>query len=160
MNTHMLISLMLVHNILYIQTKDPRSTCVYLFIVFQYQLYIIINRFEYNVFLNKNEQKIIGIIYFGSHVSGAPGYVQGGAIATILDFIMGNSVHKCEGMAMTAYLNLQYKKAISLNSFVQCEGKIERIEGKKIFVNGVIKSLDGSIVHTEADGLWIRIPSK
>ena len=115
------------------------------------------HRFQYTTFLNKEEKKLIGVVHFGSHVAGAPGYVQGGAIASILDFVMGTTVHKSVGMALTAYLNLNYRKAIPLCTTVICEGQIERVEKRKIFINGVVKSLDGSHIYTEANGLWINM---
>jgi acyl-coenzyme A thioesterase PaaI-like protein len=116
-----------------------------------------ISRFGYQYYLNEKEKSIKGIVSFGTFIEGPPNCVHGGAIATILDSAMGAVIWNNGHKAVTVNLNVNYKKFIPLESEVVIEVKLNKIEGRKIFVEGQLKSLNEEIIHNDATALFISI---
>ncbi|KYQ89374.1 hypothetical protein DLAC_10035 [Tieghemostelium lacteum] len=58
--------------------------------------------------------------------------------------------------AVTVNLSVDYKKFVRLESFTHIETKIEKREGKKIFVSSVMKDQDG-IIRAKATAIWIVV---
>ncbi|XP_029331398.1 acyl-coenzyme A thioesterase THEM4 [Mus caroli] len=83
-------------------------------------------------------------------------FVHGGAIATIIDVTTGTCAFS-EGIAMTANLNINYKKPIPLLSVVVVNSQLQKIEGRKLFVSCTIQSIDEKTLHTEATALFIKL---
>lgn len=88
--------------------------------------------------------------------------VHGGAIATCLDSIMGQT-NVLNGMGgPTAYLTLRYKKPILLNQkargcLVAAEGRIVKIEKKrKVFLEGILRDGATGVELAVAEALFIH----
>lgn len=112
--------------------------------------------FEYVMFYNKAEKRMVCLFQSGLHLQGVPGYVHGGAIATIIDVTTGTCAI-AEGIAMTANLNIDYKKPIPLCSVVVINCQITKTEGRKLFVSCAVQSVDEKTLHTEATALFIKL---
>nr|XP_056709510.1 acyl-coenzyme A thioesterase THEM4-like [Euleptes europaea] len=116
--------------------------------------------FEYVMFLNPKEKRMVCLFQPGSYLEGPPGFTHGGSIATILDCTLGGSGTFFAGKVMTANLNVNYKNPVPLGSVVLVESKIDRVEGKKVFISGQVRSIDGETLYAEATGLFIQIVSQ
>lgn len=115
-------------------------------------------KFDYELFIDDDSQKISGVCYFGTHIEGPPGCVHGGAIATILDAMFGTMLWQLKiSPCVTGNLNVNYRKFLPLNGETQLFGEVEKIEGRKIFVKGKITSLDETILHDDGSALFIKI---
>jgi acyl-coenzyme A thioesterase PaaI-like protein len=113
-------------------------------------------KFHTIYFWNRKDSKLYGLIYFGKKSEGPKGCAHGGAIATIFDEMFGKAV-RCSGvMAVTGNLNVNFRKFIPLQEIKKVEAKLDRIEGRKIFVSGQITDPSDSILHAEATGLFIQ----
>lgn len=112
--------------------------------------------FEYAMFYNKVEKRTVSLFQGGLHLQGVPGFVHGGAIATIIDVTTGTCAIS-EGVAMTANLNITYKKPIPLLSVVVVNSQLQKIEGRKLFVSCTIQSIDEKTLYTEATALFIKL---
>ncbi|XP_032753725.1 acyl-coenzyme A thioesterase THEM4 [Rattus rattus] len=112
--------------------------------------------FEYAMFYNKAEKRIVCLFQGGLHLQGVPGFVHGGAIATIIDITAGMCAFS-EGIVMTANLNIDYKKPIPLLSVVVVNSQLQKIEGRKLFVSCTIQSIDEKTLHTQATALFIKL---
>ncbi|KAK4524468.1 hypothetical protein GAYE_SCF03G2369 [Galdieria yellowstonensis] len=110
--------------------------------------------FTVKMFHKKEENKVTYVVRAGERVQGPPGYVHGGAIATLLDDCLGSAVFLSGSFAMTANLNINYRKPIPLNSVRTVEAFLEKQEGRKLYAKGCIYDKDGS-VHAEASGLFV-----
>eukprot|EP00871_Galdieria_phlegrea_P005198 jgi/Galph1/567/GphlegSOOS_G5376.1 len=110
--------------------------------------------FSVKMYHKKEANKVTYVVRAGERVQGPPGYVHGGAIATLLDDCLGSTVFLSGSFAMTANLNINYRKPIPLNSVRRVEGILERQEGRKLYAKGCIYDRDGS-VHAEATGLFV-----
>ena len=120
-------------------------------------------------FNHKDGRNMVCIFYVGSHVSGHPGIVHGGFLATMLD----EGLARCAFSAMpnkvgvTAQLNIAYKKPTKASQFLVLFADTTKVEGRKAWSKGFIAPLDeveiaedGSIKYPEplvgADALFIE----
>ncbi|XP_051262366.1 acyl-coenzyme A thioesterase THEM4 isoform X2 [Dicentrarchus labrax] len=113
--------------------------------------------FEYVLFINREEQKCVGIFQAGHLLEGPPGHVHGGAIATMIDTVTGTHASFLSGPVVTANLNINYRRPIPLGSTVLIESSLDKKEGRKLFFSCKVTSTDGSKVHTETTVLFVSI---
>ncbi|KAM4861638.1 acyl-coenzyme A thioesterase THEM4 isoform 2-T2 [Thomomys bottae] len=116
--------------------------------------------FEYVMFCNDVEKKVVCLFQGGPYLQGAPGFIHGGAIASIIDATVGMCASRTEGFVMTANLNINYKRPIPLCSVVVINSQLDKIEGRKLFLSCNIQSSDEKTLHTEATGLFIKLDPK
>nr|DBA14180.1 TPA: hypothetical protein GDO54_005183 [Pyxicephalus adspersus] len=113
--------------------------------------------FEYCMFYNKAESRMVCLFQPGPYLEGPPGYAHGGSIATIIDSTAGaGAVYTC-GSVMTANLNINYLKPIPLGCTLLVDSYVEKIEGRKVYSRCHIQSHDALILHTEAMALYIKL---
>ncbi|KAG8431265.1 hypothetical protein GDO86_019154 [Hymenochirus boettgeri] len=113
--------------------------------------------FEYCMFYNKAERRMVCLFQPGPYLEGPPGYTHGGCIATIIDSTAGaGAVYLC-GSVMTANLNINYKNPIRLGSTVIVDSKVEKIENRKVYTTCHIRSHDDTVLHTESTVLFIKL---
>ncbi|XP_054829536.1 acyl-coenzyme A thioesterase THEM4-like, partial [Eublepharis macularius] len=109
--------------------------------------------FEYAMFFNQSQKRMVCIFQPGPLLEGHPGIVHGGSVATILD----NTLAWCAifdtcGMMVTANLSVNYRSPILPGSVVLVDGKVDRIEGRKTFLCAQVQSVDGQTLHAEGTG--------
>nr|KAF6414579.1 thioesterase superfamily member 4 [Molossus molossus] len=68
--------------------------------------------FEYVMFYNDVEKRVVCVFEGGPYLQGMPGCLHGGAIATMIDATVGTSAMIAEGIVMTANLNINFKSNI------------------------------------------------
>lgn len=95
-------------------------------------------------------ETVLGVRY-----EGPPGMVHGGVAAMLLDHLMGVVASAGKRLTMTGTLTMRYRRATPLGP-VRLEGRIDREEGRKIFVVATIADPEG--VTVEAEGTFI-VPS-
>ncbi|XP_044128178.1 acyl-coenzyme A thioesterase THEM4-like [Bufo gargarizans] len=112
--------------------------------------------FEYCMFYNKDERRMVCLFQPGPYLEGPPGYAHGGCIATIIDSTAGaGAVYTC-GSVMTANLNITYHKPIPLGCTLFVDSHVDRIERRKVYSSCQIQSHDGATLHAEATALFIK----
>ncbi|XP_063002080.1 acyl-coenzyme A thioesterase THEM4 isoform X2 [Elgaria multicarinata webbii] len=116
--------------------------------------------FEYAMFFNPSEQRMVCVFQPGIYLEGHPGFAHGGSTATILDATFGSTAICVAGRVMTANLTIDYKSPIPLGSVVLVKCKLDRTEGRKLFFTGAVRSVDGQTLHAEATALFIQLQSK
>ncbi|XP_032949470.1 acyl-coenzyme A thioesterase THEM4 isoform X2 [Rhinolophus ferrumequinum] len=113
--------------------------------------------FEYVMFYNDAENRTICFFQGGPYLQGAPGFLHGGAISTMIDATLGTSAMIAVGIVMTANLNITFKRPIPLGSAVVINSQVDKIEGRKVFVSCNVRSADEKTVYTEATSLFIKL---
>ncbi|KAL7942325.1 HotDog domain-containing protein [Trichoderma barbatum] len=112
-------------------------------------------------FIEDGGKSIVSITYIGDRLCGHPGLVHGGLLATMLDEGLARGCfdalpHK---IAVTANLEISYRKPTQANSFLVLRGKTVKVEGRKAWTEGHIETLPGPgekpVVLVEAKGLFI-----
>ena len=99
-------------------------------------------------FVQDNERhKIIGRFVLGERYQGGGGMAHGGIIATLLDEAMGKVCRFREVRAVTAQLNVQYLKPVSVHDEIIVEGWEESEQkGRNLFHVGEIRNAAGEVL--------------
>ncbi|KAM6112585.1 acyl-coenzyme A thioesterase THEM4-like [Phoenicopterus ruber ruber] len=113
--------------------------------------------FEYAMFLNAAERRLLCLFQPGPYLEGHPGLTHGGAIAAIIDSTLGTCALAVAGKVMTANLSIDYLAPLPLGAVVLVDGRAERLEGRKVFLSCRVRSADGDTLHARATGLFIRL---
>ncbi|KAL3458826.1 HotDog domain-containing protein [Aspergillus heterothallicus] len=95
------------------------------------------------VFCNKETSSLVSIIYLGPNVSGHPGIVHGGLLATLLDEGMGRAAFLVlpNKVGVTANLNVDYRRPAMANSYFVMRAQVVKSEGRKAWVEAHIETL-------------------
>uniref|UniRef100_A0A8C4KRE9 Acyl-coenzyme A thioesterase THEM4 n=1 Tax=Dromaius novaehollandiae TaxID=8790 RepID=A0A8C4KRE9_DRONO len=113
--------------------------------------------FEYVMFLNSSEKRVVCLFQPGSYLEGHPGFAHGGSIATIIDSTIGSCAIFVAGRVMTANLSINYMSPVPLGSVVLVDSKVDKVEGRKVFLSCKVQSVDGGTLHAEATALFIQL---
>ncbi|XP_045039041.2 acyl-coenzyme A thioesterase THEM4 [Desmodus rotundus] len=113
--------------------------------------------FEYVMFYNDVEKRIVCLFQGGPHLQGMPGFLHGGAVATMIDATVGMSAMRAEGLVMTANLNINFKRPVPLCSVVVINSQLDKIEGRKLFISCDVRSVDENTLYSEATSLFIKL---
>jgi acyl-coenzyme A thioesterase PaaI-like protein len=87
--------------------------------------------------------------------SGAPGFAHGGALATALDDTIGTLLVILRRPAVTARLEVDYRRPAFLDHDYEVEAWIERIEGRKLHLAGAVR--DGDETIADARALFLEV---
>lgn len=99
-----------------------------------------------------------GVLYarawFGRETQGPPGHVHGGAMAAVLDEGMGGVCWMNGHRTVAARISVSFIAMLKLASETTVEARIDRTDGRKIYVRAKLSDASGAPV-AEADGLFI-----
>ncbi|NWU93957.1 THEM4 thioesterase, partial [Upupa epops] len=113
--------------------------------------------FEYAMFLNTAERRLLCLFQPGRYLEGHPGLTHGGAIATIVDTTLGTCALAVAGRVVTANLSIDYLAPVPLGTVLLVEAHTEWLEGRKMFLSGCVRGADGDTVFARATGLFIQL---
>jgi adenylylsulfate kinase len=107
-------------------------------------------------------REFVSVMYAGDQMCGHAPFVHGGMLATILDEGLAFCCFKAlpHGTAVTANLNVDYRKPARSPGFFVLRAETQRVEGRKAWVKGRIETLptkpgEAPIVVAEATALYI-----
>ena len=113
-------------------------------------------------FNHKDGKDSTVLAYLGQDLSGHPGVVHGGCMATLID----EGFARCcfnrlpNKIGMTANLNINYKAPLPVDTYICLRGTTTKVEGRKAWVEGRLESLaepgQAPTVHCEATALFIE----
>jgi acyl-coenzyme A thioesterase PaaI-like protein len=92
---------------------------------------------------------------FGTQYEGPPACVHGGFIAAAFDEVLGATQSMSGNPGMTGRLTIHYRSPTPLHTELHFVGRLDRIEGRKIFTQGQLFADDR--LCAEAEGLFISI---
>ena len=98
--------------------------------------------------------RVKGSAYVPLPYQGPPQRVHGGIVAAMFDVLLARTQMIGGVMGYTAYLNITYKAATPLETDLELEAWVEKVEGRKMFNAGKIMA-NGEVCAT-AEGLWIQ----
>ncbi len=87
---------------------------------------------------------------------GAPGFAHGGLLATALDDVLGTLLYVLKKPGVTAKLEVNYRRPAFIHTDYELESWIDRVDGRKLHLGGVIRDTDGNVV-AEADALFMEV---
>ncbi|KAJ4311946.1 hypothetical protein N0V84_010182 [Fusarium piperis] len=106
-------------------------------------------------------KKLVSVAYVGEDLCGHPGIVHGGFLATMLDEGLGRCSFGAlpHNIAVTANLNVDYRKPTPAGSFLVLRAETYKVEGRKAWVRGHIELLaepgEKPVILAEAEGLFV-----
>ncbi len=89
---------------------------------------------------------------------GFPGLVHGGIVATLLDEVMGWVMYTAGVWAVTAKMDLRYRRPVPVGADLMLEARIERQKGRMLKAHAEARSAESGEVLVESDGLFMRVP--
>ncbi|KAH0542720.1 hypothetical protein GP486_008619 [Trichoglossum hirsutum] len=111
------------------------------------------------IFVNKNDGKVVNVVWLGNSVSGWPRVVHGGVLAAILDETMGRAAifHLPAKTGVTATLEIAYRRLALTNQFfiVRADVVHEASSERKAVVHGSIETSAQGVHLTEAKALFV-----
>lgn len=100
-------------------------------------------------------EEVVGTVVYGTAYEGPPGCVHGGMIAAAFDDVLGLANTLSGAPGMTGTLTVRYRSPTPLHTRLRFEGRIERREGRKLFVNG--RCTAGDVLCSEAEAIFVTI---
>jgi hypothetical protein len=98
---------------------------------------------------------VIGRVTFGVAYEGPPGCVHGGVVALYFDELLGVAQSTSGNPGMTANLSVNFHAPTPLGVPLIFAGRIDRIDGRKIFTRGTLHH--GDVLCASADGLFVSM---
>jgi uncharacterized protein (TIGR00369 family) len=95
---------------------------------------------------DNEKRRIVGRFILGERYQGGGGMAHGGIIATLLDEAMGKVCRFREVRAVTAELNVEYLKPVSVQNEIVVEGWETEQKGRNLFHVGEIRSTAGDVL--------------
>lgn len=87
---------------------------------------------------------------------GAPGFVHGGALSAVLDDTLGSLLWILERPAVTARLEVDFRRRAHIDTDYTAEAWCERIDGRKLHLLAVVRDPAGEVV-AEARSLFVEV---
>lgn len=105
--------------------------------------------------LHVEGQVVHGSATFTRQYEGPPGHVHGGIVSAAFDEVLGMVQSMTGNPGMTGRLIVHYRSPTPLYREVSFRGKVDRVEGRKIFTSGTLHA--GDRLCAEAEGLFISV---
>jgi len=96
--------------------------------------------------LDQQTGRATGKFVLGSRYAGGAGFVHGGVIAVLLDEVMGKISKLLEERAVTAELNIEYRKPVPTGAEIVVSGWQEEEKGRNRFRVGEIHDAKGNLL--------------
>ena len=82
---------------------------------------------------------------------------HGGTLPLLFDDLFGLIQHAYgRPISRTAYLHINYRKVTPLNTELVVEGAVDRVEGRKTFINARLTDLDGTLL-ADCEALMVQL---
>jgi acyl-coenzyme A thioesterase PaaI-like protein len=101
------------------------------------------------------ESTVRGRFLVTDHHQGAPGLAHGGVISAAVDEGMGYLLWLVESPAVTAHLEVDFRKPVPVGSRLELQARLEGVTGRKIRAS-LTGWVDGEIV-VEAGALYLMV---
>jgi acyl-coenzyme A thioesterase PaaI-like protein len=102
------------------------------------------------------EEGVLATVTLGIPYEGPPGHVHGGVTAMIFDEVLGMVQSQSGNPGMTGRLIIHYRSPTPLYRELTFRGRLDRVEGRKIFTSGTLHA--GEMLCAEAEGLFVSVP--
>lgn len=99
--------------------------------------------------------QVIGTVTYGQQYEGPPQHCHGGYVAASFDEVLGMVQSTTGHPGMTGRLTIHYRKPTPLYKEVTFRGRVERVEGRKIFVSGTLH--DEDTLCAEAEAVFVSV---
>lgn len=104
-----------------------------------------------------DDGRVGGVVRFRRFHLGRNGAVHGGCIAQLFDSVLGYTAFRLTESAYqrTAFLHVNYRSIVPIETELQVDAGVERADGRKIFIEG--RLLDGDTVLADTEALFVKL---
>ena len=102
-----------------------------------------------------SESTVRGAFLVTEHHQGAPGLAHGGVISAAVDEGMGYLLWLVESPAVTAHLEVDFRKPVPVGSRLELQARLEGVTGRKIRAS-LTGWVDGEVV-VDARALYLKV---
>jgi acyl-coenzyme A thioesterase PaaI-like protein len=99
--------------------------------------------------------RVTGSFLVSEHHQGAPGLAHGGIVAAALDEAMAFLLWLVERPAVTAHLEVDFRRPVPTGARLDLEADLDRIEGRKIFAR--VTARIGDEIVAEGRSLFVEV---
>ncbi len=97
----------------------------------------------------------VGEVTVGPAFQGGPGLVHGGILALLIDHAMGCVANQSYQPAMTARLELRYRRPTLIAGTLTIAARLDRVEGRKLHLSASVSA--GGEVTVDADAIFVTL---
>jgi len=90
---------------------------------------------------------------------GYPGFVHGGIISALMDEVIGRVVTSLDIWAVTAKLELKFRKPVPLGEELTIIGEMVHLRSRSFEAKGELHLADGTVA-VEGYGVYVRLPDE
>lgn len=101
----------------------------------------------------ENEETLVAYVTFSAAFEGGPGLVHGGYVAAAFDELLGLTQSLTGKAGMTAILKVRYLRPCPLHTELRMEGKVEKVEGRRIVARGILRA--GTDLAADAEATFV-----
>jgi len=113
---------------------------------------------QYDWYINKETEELLAVTTVGKSLNGYPGIVHGGILGLLIDNSFGILfLNLNKPMSVTANLSINYRAPTYASTQVVLYAKIDRVEGRKMFMTASIWDAKSGKVLVDATTLFIAI---
>ncbi len=112
-------------------------------------------------YVRMSDGRLVGKAWFGPGCEGPPGHAHGGSIAAVMDQAMGAASWMSGNIGLAAEIVVRFRQMLPLGTVCAFEARVASVQGKKIRVTAELRGAGDGRLHSEAEGLFIRVdPSR
>ncbi|MGZ4204181.1 MAG: PaaI family thioesterase [Actinomycetota bacterium] len=104
----------------------------------------------------RDGDEVRGHVVFAEHHSGAAGFAPGGGVAPALDDCLGFLLYVIGQPAVTAKLEVNYRKPVTVTTEYTLHAWLNSREGRKLYASVDMRNVEGEIV-AEGTGLFVTV---
>ena len=93
---------------------------------------------------------------FADRHSGAPGIAHGGAVANVVDDVLGFLLYVAKIAGVTRHLEVEYLKPVLIGVPYVIRAKVDGLDGRKLWVSCACTAPDGTVTFT-AKALFLQV---
>jgi acyl-coenzyme A thioesterase PaaI-like protein len=98
----------------------------------------------------EDDATLVGRVTFSAAYEGGPGLAHGGYVAAAFDELLGLTQSLTGEAGMTAKLRVRYRSPCPLQTELRMEGKVHKIDGRKIVARGTMHAGERLVADGEA----------
>jgi acyl-coenzyme A thioesterase PaaI-like protein len=105
--------------------------------------------------MERDGERVRGSVTLDRRHEGAPGYAHGGAVSTILDDALGMLLFILRRPAVTARIEVDFRRPAYLGRPFEAEAWVDRVDGRKLWLVAALRD-DGELI-AEARSLFLEV---
>ena len=111
----------------------------------------------YHLSVRRDGEEVVTTHVFTQAQSGGPGVAHGGAVATVVDDLLGYLLYVVRKPGVTRKLEVEYLKPVLVDEPHEVRGRVDRVDGRKVWVSCEGTDARG-VVRFRGTGLFIEVP--